>query len=637
MTLNRHWSIHTRIQLISIGPALLVTILLISYFTYSRLGDLRETLRSNGQLIADHLAPASAHGMEEDNLGALDALLESALSNPYVRFLELRDAKNNVLLYREKGQATEHAPANLMVFEAPIEHSPLVLGKATDTRNSPHVLGKVTVGVSDEVLRQQQHDALIKAALLALMALILAFIVARHLARRLSRPISSMVNAVTEISAGNYQAHITEPDNTELGTLARHINSLAKSLDHTGREHQQAFAELLQTREEAEQANRAKSDFLAMMSHELRTPMNGVLGMLQLLETTDMNDEQQEYNALAVESTEHLLKVINDILDFSRIERRAIELEYLSFNLQQLLNNSLQAFQHTAKQLGLELIMDAQPGLELIEVKADPTRIRQIVVNLIGNALKFTQQGSVTLKTRWQQLDDQVLWFSCSVSDTGIGIAPEQLEHMFSPFQQADSSISRRYGGTGLGLSIAKTLAECMSGSLVAVSKQGYGSTFTLELPLPFTHQSQQPVNLSQKPLPNNHHHVLLVEDNPVNQTVIEAMLRSLGYKVDLVEDGAQAVSMQNHQRYAAILMDCRLPVMDGYEATRQIRQLKHCKKLPIIALTANALQGDREACLNAGMNDYLAKPFKRADLHKVLERWLNAQNSEHGQSEEST
>jgi two-component system, sensor histidine kinase len=263
--------------------------------------------------------------------------------------------------------------------------------------------------------------------------------------------------------------------------------------------------------------------------------------------------------------------------------------------------------------------------MRALQVQGDPTRIRQILVNLIGNALKFTEQGRVSIEPQWQSLDHELLWFTCTVRDSGIGISAERLELMFNAFQQADSSISRRYGGTGLGLPIARTLAERMGGTLRAQSEEGRGSVFTLEIPLALYKQTL-PVLVPRIPTGTGDgegRNVLLVEDNPVNQTVIEAMLRSLGFTVSVATDGAQAVRSAESLIFEAILMDCRLPIIDGYEATRQIRQLPGCTDLPIIALTANALQGDREACLSAGMNDYLAKPFKRTDLQQILQRWV--------------
>jgi signal transduction histidine kinase/CheY-like chemotaxis protein len=640
MTLRRIWDINTRTQIISLGPALLLTLLLISFFTFVRIQDLRQELNRTGQLIANQLAPASEYGVIVGNDGVLESLMRATLATPHVSFLEVQDSTNNVLVYVEQPDEKGRRPAQVEIFQAPIRLQSIKLDSdflqnstQAATARTEDYLGRVIVGMSDDAFNQRQQEILFKAGVLALFALLFTYILARRLALSLSQPISDMVGAVKAIQQGDYSKPLPVADDGELGDLARHINNLAFGLEQASRAQQQTIDQLIQTREEAERANSAKSDFLAMMSHELRTPMNGVLGMLQLMETTQMTEEQTEYAALATESTEHLLRVINDILDFSRIERDALELENIPFNLAELIATSAQAFHHNAQQRGLSLEVKTPHGLDVLEVQGDPTRIRQILVNLIGNALKFTELGSVQVEADWQPIDHETIWLTCTVRDSGIGISAERLELMFNAFQQADSSISRRYGGTGLGLPIARTLAERMGGTLRAKSEEGMGSLFTLEIPLTLyrTKNQEKPSIPHSADNDGKNQQVLLVEDNPVNQTVIEAMLRSLGFQISTVGDGAQAIAAARTGNFAAILMDCRLPVIDGYEATRQIRQLPGLAEVPIIALTANALHGDREACLQAGMNDYLAKPFKRTDLQRVLQRWLPIQASATG------
>ena len=643
MKLRRKWDIHTRTQLISLGPALLLTLLLICFFTFVRIQDLRQELNHTGQLIANQLAPASEYGVVTGNTEVLEALMNATLAIPHVRFLEIQNAEDRILAYVEQPGDPESASRRIEVFQAPIRLQRNAF-KDVASQNSAlgessadmqEYLGRVVVGMSDDAFSQRQQEIVLKACVLALFALVLTFLLARRLSRDLSQPISDMSAAVTAIRKGNFQKPLpVPPGDTELGELARHLNELAAGLQQASHEQRVAMDELIHTREEAERANSAKSEFLAMMSHELRTPMNGVLGMLQLLETTTLTEEQAEYATLAMQSTEHLLKVINDILDFSRIERTSLEMEHITFDLCELVELSANSFHLDAEQRGLRLELEIVQALRGVQVAGDPTRIRQILVNLIGNALKFTETGHVRVEVTHQALDHDLIWLTCAVSDTGIGIGPQDLESMFIAFRQADSSISRRYGGTGLGLPIARNLAQRMGGTLNAHSEIGQGSTFTLELPLALSQQPSIAIEpttaVARRQLGDDTsaksgagHHVLLVEDNPVNQTVIEAMLRSLGFTVSVVGDGAQAVSEVAHSDFAAVLMDCRLPIIDGYEATRRIRLLTLHNEVPVIALTANALHGDREACLEAGMNDYLAKPFKRSDLSEVLQRWI--------------
>jgi signal transduction histidine kinase/CheY-like chemotaxis protein len=650
--------IRSKLTLTTMLTTVVALLLACAAFVAYELVAFREDLRDELSSLAIILGENSAAALAFEDADSATHTLQSLKTHPHVLGAALYDKSGKLF-------ATYQNTANKTPFLAPqaprmkyrFEGERLALARDFDLAGE-HAGTVLIESDMSELSARMWRYAVIGFIVLGVSTAV-AFVLSRRMQRTISGPISHLADVVDAVRArSDYEIRATRQSNDELGKLIDAFNDMLDrilaqdralqdardSLERRVKErtndlqvsnvrlaaaNQQLIAANERSNElahSAQAANRAKSEFLANMSHEIRTPMNGVIGMIELLLDGKLDSQQRDYAETIRSSGRALITVINDILDFSKIEAGKMELESTPFDIAQLLEDVRKLVSVQAQEKGLQLTTSLDPDVP-VNVHGDAGRLRQICINLCGNAVKFTPAGAVQVHIAVQSRDADSVRLRWSVRDTGIGIPTDRIDQLFKPFSQIDSSSTRKYGGTGLGLSIVKRLVELMNGELEIESRIGSGSTFSFTVPFQVAtvaqHSASAIVDRSDYANTAAAARVLIAEDNAVNEKVARRMLEKLGYIVDSVPDGSEAVRAWETGRYRLILMDCQMPVLDGYDATREIRRREQGTRIPIVALTAHALTGDDQKCFDAGMDDYLTKPLDRAALAACIAKQL--------------
>lgn len=618
----RHISIKTKTVLLILSTSFAVLLFAgIIFFSYDKAQFKESTLRDLN-ILAKIIGDNNTANIKFSSPSEAKRVLNTLVADDDILVARIFDNRHNLFAQYSKREELTNSYLNFyakkdtfaFVKEGLLISRPIVLDNEK--------IGTVYLHAGLEIYEQRVNNFIKIFIIIIIGSLILTLFLSLSMQKILTKPIIDLTKTMKDVSVKkDYDIKIKErKSKDEVGQLIHVFNTMIAQIKKQN-------INLTEAKEQAEASAKIKEQFLANMSHEIRTPMNGILGMAKLLKNTNLDDEQSEFLDNIITSADNLLVIINDILDFSKIEAGKLELEYINFDLYELLHKLKDVFKINAAKKGLDFSFEMDKQLPQCLI-GDPTRLNQILINLLGNAVKFTEKGSVELIVKLIQHNSKEACIQFQVKDTGIGIPKNKLIHIFSSFSQASSDMTRKYGGTGLGLTISKQLTQLQMGTLRVESKEDEGSSFFLRLTFKLGKAESKKdkknyINTHNKKLTKDVN-ILLAEDNEINQIFVRKILEK-HFDIQVVDNGELVIKKLCQYNFDLILMDLHMPIKNGYEATAEIRKLPDSKKknIPIVALTAAAIEGEKEKCLAAGMNDYLSKPFDPKDLFDVIYKQL--------------
>lgn len=624
-------NIRKRTLLLGLLPAVLMYVLLVSLFVWQHIQDVEKDVATVGKLLSRQLAASIEYPVISGNFQLLEPLVESAIQTEEVVRISIRNAQGEMLYERSSELYPKLLADDIDSYSQPVtqdvqEFSELDEFAEEGDIAQPSLSGKqqvalLTIELTQVVGRDETLVIVGQSMLWSTLILLLCLALARRMANSIAQPVEQLNQVVTDITHGKYDSRTPVTDGAELGELQKSANKMAEALREAEVAQENAMQESIAARFKAEQANKAKSEFLAIVSHELRTPINGAMGAVQLMSSCT-ETELKEYLEVADYSLGYLMELVEDMLTLVSSESNELEVVKDYISIERSLQNTLSSLGTAAKANKNQLHIRFDELLLTHKIHTDSAKVRQLVRHLVGNAVKFTASGYINV-AMYLQSSASGTSLKIDIADSGVGIPQEKKDAIFDPFQQADSSFTRKFDGAGIGLTVCASIIDALGGELAITDNLPMGTR--VECTIPTTIRTVQAEEKSCTIVRSGR--ALVVEDNQVNRMVAEKMLNKVSLQAITVESGDECLDRIRDEEYDLIFMDCHMPGMDGFVTTKEIRKaerLKSSDPTPIIALTANTSAEIKQRCLDAGMNDYLAKPLKVEHLKEVIGRWLH-------------